>query len=75
MFDDFGIYIFIALIIWIYFLTLGFLCRHKGAVAIRQPYIRVVGIEEANEADSRCPAYFTADEVIVELVEFHVINV
>ncbi|KAL6973941.1 minichromosome maintenance protein 5, partial [Sarracenia purpurea var. burkii] len=36
---------------------------HKGAVAIRQPYIRVVGIEEANEADSRCPANFTADEI------------
>ncbi|XP_058180737.1 DNA replication licensing factor MCM5 isoform X2 [Rhododendron vialii] len=36
---------------------------HKGAVAIRQPYIRVVGIEEANDADSRCPANFTADEI------------
>ncbi|KAL7190947.1 hypothetical protein ACSBR2_023090 [Camellia fascicularis] len=36
---------------------------HKGAVAIRQPYIRVVGIEEANEADSRCPANFTAEEI------------
>ncbi|GFY85749.1 minichromosome maintenance (MCM2/3/5) family protein [Actinidia rufa] len=36
---------------------------HKGAVAIRQSYIRVVGIEEANEADSRYPANFTADEI------------
>ncbi|XAR50739.1 DNA helicase [Bertholletia excelsa] len=36
---------------------------HKGAVAVRQPYIRVVGIEEANEADSRTPANFTAEEI------------
>lgn len=36
---------------------------HKGAVAVRQPYIRVVGIEEANEANSRGQAAFTADEV------------
>ena len=41
----------------------GFCCRHKGAVAVRQPYIRVVGIEETNETDSRSPANFTADEV------------
>ncbi|CAO2822530.1 unnamed protein product [Amaranthus hypochondriacus] len=36
---------------------------HKGAVAVRQPYIRVVGIEEANEANSRGQAAFTADEI------------
>lgn len=36
---------------------------HKGAVAIRQPYIRVVGIEEVNEANSRGQAAFTADEI------------
>ncbi|XP_048490834.1 dicer-like protein 4 isoform X2 [Beta vulgaris subsp. vulgaris] len=36
---------------------------HKGAVAIRQPYIRVVGIEEANEANSRGQAAFTSDEI------------
>ncbi|KAK9149833.1 hypothetical protein Scep_008590 [Stephania cephalantha] len=36
---------------------------NKGAVAIRQPYIRVVGIEETNEASSRGPAAFTAEEV------------
>lgn len=35
---------------------------HKGAVAIRQPYIRVVGIEETNEA-TRGPANFTQEEV------------
>ncbi|KAF8393078.1 hypothetical protein HHK36_021319 [Tetracentron sinense] len=35
----------------------------KGAVAIRQPYIRVVGIEEANEANSRCPSSFTSEEI------------
>ncbi|KAL6226181.1 hypothetical protein ACLB2K_000144 [Fragaria x ananassa] len=37
--------------------------NHKGAVAVRQPYIRVVGIEEANAANSRGPAAFTADEI------------
>ncbi|GMN47175.1 hypothetical protein TIFTF001_016357 [Ficus carica] len=36
---------------------------HKGAVAIRQPYIRVVGIEEANEANSRGPAAFMPEEI------------
>ncbi|KAM5548132.1 DNA replication licensing factor MCM5 [Rosa sericea] len=37
--------------------------NHKGAVAVRQPYIRVVGIEEANDANSRGPAAFTAEEI------------
>lgn len=41
---------------------------HKGAVAVRQPYIRVVGIEEANDANSRGPAAFTAEEVLVEII-------
>ncbi|XP_022938156.1 DNA replication licensing factor MCM5 [Cucurbita moschata] len=36
---------------------------HKGAVAIRQPYIRVVGIEETNEANSRGPASFTTEDI------------
>ncbi|GAV83945.1 MCM domain-containing protein [Cephalotus follicularis] len=36
---------------------------HKGAVAIRQPYIRVVGIEEANEVNSRGPAAFTQEDI------------
>lgn len=36
---------------------------HKGAVAIRQPYIRVVGIEEANDANSRGPTAFTLEEI------------
>ncbi|KAH7546229.1 hypothetical protein FEM48_Zijuj01G0178300 [Ziziphus jujuba var. spinosa] len=36
---------------------------HKGAVAVRQPYIRVVGIEEANEANSRGPTDFTQQEI------------
>ncbi|XP_042506697.1 DNA replication licensing factor MCM5 [Macadamia integrifolia] len=35
----------------------------KGAVAIRQPYIRVVGIEEPNETNSRGPSAFTAEEI------------
>jgi len=39
------------------------ICSHKGAVAVRQPYIRVVGIEETNETKSRGPAAFTQDEV------------
>lgn len=37
--------------------------NHKGAVAIRQPYIRVVGMEETNEASSRGHASFTQEEV------------
>ncbi|XP_050214505.1 DNA replication licensing factor MCM5 [Mercurialis annua] len=36
---------------------------HRGAVAIRQPYIRVVGIEEINEASSQGHAAFTQEEV------------
>ncbi|XVE97520.1 hypothetical protein REPUB_Repub03eG0026500 [Reevesia pubescens] len=37
--------------------------NHKGAVAIRQPYIRVVGMEDTNEASSRGSATFTQEEV------------
>ncbi|OVA12888.1 Mini-chromosome maintenance [Macleaya cordata] len=37
--------------------------NQRGAVAVRQPYIRVVGIEEANETNSRGSSVFTADEV------------
>lgn len=40
-------------------------CSHKGAVAVRQPYIRVVGMEDTSEANSRGPANFTTDEVTV----------
>ncbi|KAH9654541.1 DNA replication licensing factor MCM5 [Citrus sinensis] len=36
---------------------------HKGAVAVRQPYIRVVGLEETNEASSRGAAAFTQEEI------------
>ncbi|KAI4379354.1 hypothetical protein MLD38_005666 [Melastoma candidum] len=35
----------------------------RGAVAVRQPYIRVVGIEGAHEANSRGPATFTSEEI------------
>ncbi|KAL0427688.1 UNVERIFIED_CONTAM: DNA replication licensing factor MCM5 [Sesamum latifolium] len=35
----------------------------KGAVAVRQPYIRVVGLEETSEANSRGPTNFTRDEI------------
>ncbi|KAJ8562231.1 hypothetical protein K7X08_011522 [Anisodus acutangulus] len=38
------------------------LASHKGAVAVRQPYVRVVGMEETNETNSRGPANFTVDE-------------
>jgi len=38
---------------------------NKGAVAVRQPYIRVVGIEDGNEAKSRGPTAFTNEEVSV----------
>ncbi|CAI0542536.1 unnamed protein product [Linum tenue] len=37
-------------------------CSNRGAVAVRQPYIRVVGMEEANEASSRGHASFTQEE-------------
>ncbi|XP_047310879.1 DNA replication licensing factor MCM5 [Impatiens glandulifera] len=36
---------------------------HRGAVAIRQQYIRVVGIEDTNEANSRSPSNFTSEEI------------
>lgn len=44
---------------------------------MRQPYIRVVGIEEVNESNSRTPASFTSEEVRSEIkiahskVDFH----
>ncbi|WCJ29845.1 DNA replication licensing factor MCM5 [Euphorbia peplus] len=36
---------------------------NKGAVAVRQPYIRVVGIEEVNEASSQGHTAFTQEEI------------
>lgn len=47
----------------IFFFCYLVVCSHKGAVAVRQPYIRVVGIEEANEANSRGPSAFMPEEV------------
>ncbi|KAJ7124039.1 hypothetical protein O6H91_08G104200 [Diphasiastrum complanatum] len=41
----------------------------KGAVAIRQPYLRVVGMEEASESNSRGLTSFTSDEEL-EFKEF-----
>ncbi|MCO5575327.1 hypothetical protein L7F22_029127 [Adiantum nelumboides] len=41
----------------------------KGAVAVRQPYIRVVGIEQATESSARGISSFTADEEL-EFKEF-----
>lgn len=45
------------------------MCSHKGAVAIRQPYIRVVGIEDANDANTRGSAAFTQEEVIIKFIQ------
>lgn len=42
-----------------------FICSHKGAVAVRQPYIRVVGLEANTEANARGPTNFTTDEVTI----------
>ncbi|OAY46944.1 DNA replication licensing factor MCM5 [Manihot esculenta] len=36
---------------------------HRGAVAVRQPYIRVVGIEEVNEGNSQGHTAFTQEEI------------
>ncbi|KAL8037391.1 hypothetical protein ABFX02_11G036700 [Erythranthe guttata] len=36
---------------------------HRGAVAVRQPYIRVVGLEETTEANTRGPTNLTRDEI------------
>ncbi|KAE9609774.1 putative DNA helicase [Lupinus albus] len=36
---------------------------HRGAVAVRQPYIRVVGMEESNDAKSQGEAAFTTEEI------------
>ncbi|XP_058114149.1 DNA replication licensing factor MCM5 [Magnolia sinica] len=41
----------------------------KGAVAVRQPYIRVVGIEQAHDGNSGGPSAFTHDEEL-EFKEF-----
>lgn len=38
-------------------------CRQKGAVGVKQPYIRVVGMEQTRETNSSGPSNFTLDEV------------
>lgn len=50
-------------------------CRQKGAVAVRQPYIRVVGIEQATESSSRGISSFSTDEVRCSDLagQFHII--
>ncbi|KAK9058048.1 hypothetical protein SSX86_022888 [Deinandra increscens subsp. villosa] len=42
--------------------------NHRGAVAVRQPYIRVVGIEETNEA-TRGPGNFNTEETLPDGVK------
>lgn len=37
--------------------------RQKGAIAIRQPYLRVVGIEQATDAHSVGGSAYNTDEV------------
>ena len=56
------------------FLLMVELCSQRGAVAVRQPYIRVVGIEEINEASSRGHAAFTVEEVQVEITTYNCFN-
>lgn len=39
--------------------------RSSWPVAVRQPYIRVVGIQQTSEANSRGPTNFSVDEVVI----------
>lgn len=39
-------------------------CSQKGAVGVKQPYIRVVGLEQSRDNNSNGPSNFTLDEVI-----------
>lgn len=39
------------------------LCRQRGAIAIRQPYLRVVGMEQATDAHSVGGSAYNTDEV------------
>ncbi|MQL98590.1 hypothetical protein Taro_031301 [Colocasia esculenta] len=43
--------------------------NQKGAVGVRQPYIRVVGLEQTREVNSGAPSTFTMDEEM-EFKEF-----
>lgn len=56
------------------FLLMVQFCSQRGAVAIRQPYIRVVGIEEINESSSRGHAAFTIEEVQIEITAYNCFN-
>jgi DNA replication licensing factor MCM5 len=38
-------------------------CSQKGAVGVKQPYIRVVGLEQNRDNNSNSPSNFTLDEV------------
>lgn len=38
-------------------------CRQKGAIAIRQPYLRVVGLEQAIDAHKAGGSMNNTDEV------------
>jgi DNA replication licensing factor MCM5 len=39
-------------------------CSHKGAVGVKQPYIRIVGLEQSRDDNSNGPSSFTLDEVV-----------
>lgn len=46
---------------WLSKLLFGF-SSQKGAVGVKQPYIRVVGLEQTSGANSNGPSNFTLDE-------------
>uniref|UniRef100_A0ACD5ZC25 Uncharacterized protein n=1 Tax=Avena sativa TaxID=4498 RepID=A0ACD5ZC25_AVESA len=43
--------------------------NHKGAVGVKQPYIRIVGLEQSRDDNSNGPSSFTVDEEM-EFKEF-----
>jgi DNA replication licensing factor MCM5 len=45
-------------------MVLDSFCSQKGAVGVKQPYIRVVGLEQSRDNNSNGPSNFTLDEVV-----------
>ena len=39
-------------------------CSQKGAVGVKQPYIRIVGLEQSRDDNTNGPSHFTLDEVV-----------
>lgn len=46
-------------------MVLDSFCSQKGAVGVKQPYIRVVGLEQSRDNNSNGPSNFTLDEVVL----------